>query len=50
MNPDKTTTPVNTPVIPAAKEVTNYQLWQKLLELEKKIISIEKKLTTPLIN
>jgi hypothetical protein len=50
MNPDKTATPVKDPVIPPAKEVTNYQLMLKLLELEKKLVSIEKKLTTPLIN
>lgn len=32
------------------KEITNQQLMKKLLELEKKIEVIEKKLTHPLIN
>ncbi|HLG39381.1 MAG TPA: hypothetical protein VI461_06920 [Chitinophagaceae bacterium] len=38
------------PVMKPENEVTNQQLMLKLLELEKKIKVIEKKLTTPLIH
>lgn len=47
MNTDTST---QQPVQQAAKEVTNQQLLNKLLELEKKLVVIEEKLTTPLIN
>jgi hypothetical protein len=40
----------STPIVQGGKEVTNQQLMSKLLELEKKIDVIEKKLVTPLIN
>jgi hypothetical protein len=44
-----TDTPVQKPVQPITKEVSTQQLMNKLLELEKKLVLIEKKLTTPLI-
>jgi len=51
MNTDKSAqTTSSIPVVKLEKEITNQQLMLKLLELEKKIEVIEKKLTTPLIN
>jgi hypothetical protein len=44
-----TTDNVQKPVQPAIKEINNQQIMNKLLELEKKLELIEKKLTTPLI-
>ncbi len=45
-----TDTSIQKPVQQTGKEITNQQLLNKLLELEKKLVLIEKKLTTPLIN
>lgn len=51
MNTDKSTQATTSiPVVQPGKEVTNQQLMSKLLELEKKIDSIEHKLETPLIS
>jgi hypothetical protein len=45
----KNDTIVQKPVEQSSKEVSPQQLMAKLLELEKKLVLIEKKLTTPLI-
>ncbi len=53
MNTDKSATSELVTAVPVAqpgKEITNQQLMVKLLELEKKIEGIEKKLMTPLIS
>lgn len=46
MNTDES---IQQPAVQPTKEVTTQQLMNKLLELEKRLILIEQKLTTPLI-
>jgi hypothetical protein len=55
VSPFKTATmntaiPIQKPVQQSTKEASSQQLLDKLLEIEKRLILIEKKLTTPLIN
>ena len=51
MNTDTISTKeINTRDAVAPKEITNHQLYVKLLEIEKRLEEVTKKLSTPVIN